>query len=86
MPWRGADGKPLQNVSEFAEYMDFVNIMSVTLPVTVFFPDDVTGIMMSLVPRILRDLMRLWVRLILPNLLILSDCRGSMWDKCTARG
>jgi len=37
MPWRGADSKPLQDVSEFAEYMDFVNIMSVILPVTVFF-------------------------------------------------
>ncbi|KAF5347319.1 hypothetical protein D9756_009917 [Leucocoprinus leucothites] len=28
MPWRGADGKPLRNVSEFAKYMNFVNIMN----------------------------------------------------------
>ncbi|KXN90766.1 Chitinase A1 [Leucoagaricus sp. SymC.cos] len=28
MPWKGADGKPLQNVAEFAKYMNFVNIMN----------------------------------------------------------
>jgi chitinase len=27
MPWKGPDGKPSRNVSEFARYMNFVNIM-----------------------------------------------------------
>jgi hypothetical protein len=34
LPWKGPDGKPLKDVSEFAHCMNFVNIMCVspTLP------------------------------------------------------